>query len=206
MMKTVIFVHKWVGVLIGIFVFVSCFSGLMMLIGRIGHWHSGMFQTMGRLHHDIFLGETGRMILGSSTLLLIIEIVTGYLIWGKIAGKLIYSSVEHGRSAWKGFTKSLSWRRPTIVHGLHTAGGWWAGIPLLLMALTGLAWSFGWYKDLLLLLFNCESSPKMMGTLMKLHAGGWGSVISQILWAIFALVGVCLPVTGYMLTFRRRKK
>ena len=41
MMKTVIFVHKWVGVLIGIFVFVSCFSGLMMLIGRIGHWHSG---------------------------------------------------------------------------------------------------------------------------------------------------------------------
>ena len=101
------------------------------------------FRTMFSLHRWL-LGSRpsdggifwGKIIVGVSTLLFVVVLLTGIVLWWPRTKKTLRNSLKIVfRRGW-----------PRFWHGLHVAGGMYALLLLLVMALTGLTWSFGWYR------------------------------------------------------------
>ncbi|MBC8033412.1 MAG: PepSY domain-containing protein [Chitinophagaceae bacterium] len=99
---------------------------------------SPFFLAMFRLHRWLLLDqEIGRPIVGCATLIFVFIIITGLVIW-----------IPQRVRSWKQGLKikfSGNWKR--INHDLHNSLGFYSSFLLLIMALTGLTWSFPWYKD-----------------------------------------------------------
>ncbi len=110
------------------------------------------FNTMFHLHRWL-LGSSsgvGKLITGICTLVLVFILVTGILMWLTNRNKPLKASLAiHVTKGWGRF-----W------HDLHVAGGIYATIFLLAMALTGLTWSFSWYRTGFYACFGVESSEK----------------------------------------------
>lgn len=103
------------------------------------------FQTMFKLHRWL-LGPAknadgsigwGKWLVGTSTLVFIGVLISGYALWWPRSRKALRNSLKIP------FKKGL---RP-FSRGLHVAGGVYTGIFLLVMSITGLTWSFEWYRD-----------------------------------------------------------
>ncbi len=98
---------------------------------------SEFFMVMFRLHRWLMLDtKIGRPIVGWSTVIFVFIILTGLVIW-----------VPQKAKAWRQGLKikwTGNWKR--INHDLHNALGLYTSVFLLIMALTGLQWSFDWYK------------------------------------------------------------
>ena len=102
------------------------------------------FRTVFRLHRwlmDSNPGEGkvfwGRIIVGTSTLAFVVILISGLVIWWPRNRKMLKNRLQI--AAKKG--KNRFW------HDLHVAGGFYALLLLLAMALTGLTWSFEWYRN-----------------------------------------------------------
>ena len=110
------------------------------------------FNTMFHLHRWL-LGSSsgvGKPLTGICTLLLVFILITGILMWLTNRNKPLKASLAiHVTKGWGRF-----W------HDLHVAGGIYATIFLLAMALTGLTWSFSWYRTGFYACFGVESSEK----------------------------------------------
>lgn len=90
------------------------------------------------------------MLVGISTLLFVIVLITGVIIWVPRARKNIGKSLSISfNKGWKGVWK-----------GLHVAGGMYALIFVLAMALTGLTWSFNWYRSAFYAVCGVEHTPR----------------------------------------------
>lgn len=105
----------------------------------LGEAHGRNFmQKVRSLHRWILLDiDTGRPIVGIATALLVVLCLSGlYLRWPKRIGNwrtwLTFSRKQKGRS--------FLWH-------MHAVLGTWALLLYLLAALTGLWWSFGWYRS-----------------------------------------------------------
>jgi len=95
------------------------------------------FQFVLDLHRRLTLGASGRQITGASTLALLFFCVSGlYLRWPRQALHwrtwLIFDWAKKGRA--------FHW-------DLHAVAGTWALVFYLCMALTGLYWSYPWYRQ-----------------------------------------------------------
>ena len=110
------------------------------------------FNTMFHLHRWL-LGSSsgvGKLITGICTLVLVFILLTGILMWLTNRNKPLKASLAiHVTKGWGRF-----W------HDLHVAGGIYTTIFLLAMALTGLTWSFSWYRTGFYACFGVESSEK----------------------------------------------
>ena len=155
------------------------------------------FTTMFRLHRWLLDSMNprregvfwGKMVVGVSTLLFVFILLSGIVIWWPRTLKGLRNSLKiRTRGGWHRF-----W------HSLHVAGGMYVLLLLLVMALTGLTWSFGWYRTAFYDLFGIESRR----VIYALHVGSWGGMTTRILWFIAALIGAALPLTGYYLWLRR---
>jgi uncharacterized iron-regulated membrane protein len=51
-----------------------------------------------------------------------------------------------------------------------------------------------------------DKAMKIRGWLYTLHVGAWGGWFSKIISCIAALVGACLPLTGYYIFWKKRKR
>ncbi len=133
----------------------------------------------------------GKMIVGVSTLLMVIIMISGIVIWiPKNIKNLKTRLIINIRKGWRRFC-----------YDLHVAGGIFAVLLLLAMALTGLTWSFEWYRDGFNDLFGELISRK---TIRAIHVGSWGGLTTRILWFVAAMIGATLPLTGYYLFFKRK--
>ena len=96
------------------------------------------FDTMFHLHRWLLdpSKSIGKWIVGLCTLLLVIILVTGLLMWLTNRKKPLTQSLK--------ISCNKGWHR--FWHDLHVAGGIYTTIFLLAMALTGLTWSFSWYR------------------------------------------------------------
>ena len=92
----------------------------------------------------------GRIIVGTSTLLFVVILLTGVVIWWPRNRKMLKNRLQI--AVKKG--KNRFW------YDLHVAGGIYTVLFLLVMALTGLTWSFEWYRDGLYDLFGAEETNK----------------------------------------------
>jgi len=98
---------------------------------------SKFFMVMMRLHRWLLIEGAGKIIVGAATIVFVILVFTGLVLWW-----------PRKIRAWKqGFKikTSANWKR--INHDLHNTLGFYSFILLLIMGLTGLCWSFEWYRD-----------------------------------------------------------
>lgn len=115
-------------------------SGFFMFMFRMHRW---LLDSMNPGNEGIFWGK---MIVGVSTLLLVFVLISGIVIWWPRTRKALKNSLK--------ITETKGWRR--FWYDLHVAGGMYALIFLLAMALTGLTWSFPWYRTAFYKVFGVE--------------------------------------------------
>lgn len=234
--------------------------------------------------------SVGKMLVGLATSLFVFIILTGIVIW-------IPRSVKGLRNR---LTVATHKGRRRFLYDSHVSLGFYASLFLLLMALTGLTWSFGWYRNAAYALLgasagqsgakweagarthrpmhhhaapealpadfdfrawdrvwaevqqmypqfemielgvdrvqvatnppgyarrldyvkfntatgevteveryaNAESSRKVRMLVYSIHTGMWGGYWTKTLYFIAALIGACLPLTGYYLWWVKRR-
>ena len=111
------------------------------------------FHTVMGLHRWLLAGDMGKQLVGTSTLALIFLALSGlYLRWPRRKGDwrqwLAFSPKQKGRS--------LLWN-------MHAAIGTWVLLFYLLASLTGLYWSYEWYRDGLYALSGVEQPTRGRG-------------------------------------------
>nr|WP_302329365.1 sulfite reductase flavoprotein subunit alpha [Pseudomonas sp. FBF18] len=97
----------------------------------------GFFDLMLQLHRFLAMGDTGRQITGACTLMLIFFCLSGlYLRWPRQALN------------WRTWL-TLDWAKKGRAFNwdLHAVAGTWCLLFYLLFALTGLFWSYEWYRE-----------------------------------------------------------
>ncbi|WP_455169519.1 PepSY-associated TM helix domain-containing protein [Aegicerativicinus sediminis] len=98
------------------------------------------FMTMFRLHRWLLLDTSvGRPIVGIATIIFFFLSISGIILW--FPKKMLWKQFKPGFK----IKFSASWKR--INHDLHNTLGFYSCIFLIVMTLTGLNWSFGWYKE-----------------------------------------------------------
>ncbi|HEY8330868.1 MAG TPA: PepSY domain-containing protein, partial [Pseudomonas sp.] len=98
---------------------------------------AGLFQFMMQLHRWLAIGDAGKPITGAATLALVFLCLSGlYLRWPRQAGN------------WRAWL-TLDWRRSGrgFLWDLHAVAGTWVLLAYLLASLTGLYWSYEWYRN-----------------------------------------------------------
>lgn len=254
------------------------------------NYRAGFFHQVMRLHRWLMFTDTatGRIITGVSTICFVVILVTGIVVWWP------------RRNKFKRSFFTVKWKYGTYRRwfDLHRVVGLYAGLALLVLSLTGLMWSFTWYRNSVSAIFGVEVAAESSGhghggggsarggrgggersqrpadwwqqayaaaetqvgesqyiriaqngtvtvlpadaphpratdsyrydgrsrelqTVSRygedrkqsylmtwayaLHVGSWGGWFSKILTFLAALIGASLPVTGYVLWFRRKK-
>ena len=103
------------------------------------------FRTMFKMHRWM-LGSArsedggmgiGKLIVGISTLMFVFVLLSGIVIWWPRNRKMLMNRLS--------FKLRKGWRR--LWYDLHVVGGMYALVLLLAMAMTGLTWSFQWYRN-----------------------------------------------------------
>ena len=94
------------------------------------------FQFIQQLHRNLTVGEVGKQITGASALMLIYFVLSGlYLRWPK----------KHSVKQWLFVKPKLKGRN--FLWDLHAIVGTWVIIFYLLLAFTGLYWSYDWWRN-----------------------------------------------------------
>ena len=113
------------------------------------------FMTMFRLHRWLLDSMKpdggifwGKMIVGTATLMFVFVLISGIVIWWPRTKKALKNSLK--------IVAGKGWRR--FCYDLHVAGGMYTLVLLLVMALTGLTWSFSWYRTGFYKLFGVETT------------------------------------------------
>ncbi len=99
------------------------------------------FVTMMKLHRWLLMEQkTGRIVVGIATIIFVFMLLSGLILW-------IPKKIKKWRNWKSGLKIKFSGRWKRINHDLHNTLGFYSFILLLIMGLTGLCWSFVWYKD-----------------------------------------------------------
>lgn len=118
------------------------------------------FTTMFKLHRWLLDNMKpdggifwGKMIVGVSTLMFVFVLISGIIIWIPRSTKALKNSLK--------ISVNKGWKR--FWYDLHIAGGLYTFIFLLVLALTGLTWSFDWYRTGFYKAFGVEMQEKGEG-------------------------------------------
>lgn len=110
------------------------------------------FFTMFRLHRwllDSYKPDSfslGKLVVGISTLMFVLVLISGLVIWWPKTRQALRNRL----------TIKTDKGRHRLFYDFHAAGGFYASLLLLVMALTGLTWSFDWYRDGFYKVFGVE--------------------------------------------------
>jgi uncharacterized iron-regulated membrane protein len=172
MRKVIKNIHLWLSVPFGIFITLICLSGAALVFeSEISAWVRGgeapavdsatgrperlpFFMTMFRLHRWLLGSPTtadgsmsvGKWVVALSTIALILILLTGLILC--LTGKRSFRSC---------LTISCKQGWPRFWHDLHVAGGLYSMLFLLASAVTGLTWSFTWYRTGFYAAFGVEA-------------------------------------------------
>lgn len=144
------------------------------------------FSYVTKFHTGLLMGSVGKLIVTYTTLFFVFILLSGIFIFLPSNGKQLRQRfmVEWGKGAKR------------RLFDLHVSLGWWTLLWLLLLAVTGL--DFG--------LKLVPKGTEMMQLFHELHIGSWGGMLTKIITFVVSLIGASLPVTGYLLYFRRKRK
>lgn len=125
------------------------------------------------MHRRLAAGDTGKAITGASTLILVVLAGSGlYLRWPRR-----WKSLD----VW--FTVRWRLRSSPFLKSLHEVVATWLLLPILLLALTGLWWSYDWYRDGLNSLTG--SKPMQRPAMRPLNAPAAPNEMLATAWTAF---------------------
>jgi uncharacterized iron-regulated membrane protein len=109
------------------------------------------FQFVYFLHISLFLpSPIGGIVVGSATLIFIVIALSGLCLW--------LPANFRNKKAWKnGFLIRFRKGKNQLIGDFHKTLGFFVLIPTLLMALSGLVWSFQWFSNSVQMIFNAPS-------------------------------------------------
>ena len=205
-------IHLWLSLPLGLLFSVICLSGASLVFekeitravlrepdtvnaqsGEIRQRPKSLpfFQTVRKVHRWLLdppaaKGEksVGKVIVGVTTMAMVVVLVSGLVIWIPRSRKALKARLSV--SVTKG------WKR--FLYDSHVSIGFYCTILLLLMALTGLTWSFGWYREAAYSLTGDMEPQAAKRLFFSLHTGSWGGIVTKM-----------LPLSGYWLWWKRRK-
>lgn len=131
--------------------FIDPYTGEIM--GR--YERAPFFDTMFKMHRwmmgsarneDGSIGW-GKLLVGVSTLMFVFVLISGVVVWWPRNRTVLKNRLS--------IQVKKGWRR--FWYDLHVAGGMYAIVFLLAMALTGLTWSFQWYRNGFYTVFGVEA-------------------------------------------------
>ncbi|MDH4764972.1 sulfite reductase (NADPH) flavoprotein alpha-component [Pseudomonas oryzihabitans] len=117
----------------------------------------GFFRLILDLHRSLALGPVGKALTGAATLILLVLCLSGlYLRWPRQVRR------------WRTWL-TLDWRRQgrSFHWDLHAVAGTWCLLLYLLAALTGLYWSYGWYREAGERLLGAAPEPRISGVVAR---------------------------------------
>lgn len=215
-------IHLWLSIPLGILISVICLTGAILVfekeITQIMYPETQVTQVEGQqvrkqrpeffrqvraLHRWLLdapakKGEpsVGKTVVGITTVVMIVILVSGIVIWIPRNSRILKNRLQI--SCTKG------WRR--FWYDSHVALGFYSTLFLLIMALTGLTWSFSGYRTFMYDLFSDLPIDNMKRFFYSLHTGTWGGLTTRILYFLTALVGGILPLSGYYLWWKKQKR
>ena len=109
------------------------------------------FAFIQQLHRNLTVGPVGKQITGACTLILIFFVLSGlYLRWPK----------KHSFKQWFAVKPKLKGRN--FIWDLHAVIGTWVVIFYLILACTGLYWSYDWWRNGMFKLLGVERPQPQM--------------------------------------------
>lgn len=215
-------IHLWLSIPLGILISVICLTGAILVFekeiteimypetqttqaeGQHGKKQRPEFFRQVRALHRWMLdapaqkGEpsAGKTVVGITTVAMIVILISGIVIWVPRNNRTLKNRLQI--SCTKG------WRR--FWYDSHVALGFYSTLFLLIMALTGLTWSFSGYRTFMYDLFSNLPIDNLRRFFYSLHTGTWGGLTTRILYFLTALIGGILPLSGYYLWWKKRKR
>lgn len=124
------------------------------------------FPVILHLHYDLLLGKPGKQIVGWSTVIFIVLLISGLILWwpkNKAALK------QRIRFDWK---KTTQWKRKN--YDLHNISGFYVILLALCIGLSGLWFAFDWFKATVIWTANggyipAKETPANSDTLLTLQ-------------------------------------
>lgn len=181
-------IHKWLSLVLGVFMSILCFSGEIMLFCNnltVKKLHRFLFMVPENVHGGM---SAGRLLMDLTAICMTLVLITGIVIWWPKNKEMLKNRLTIDFR--KGFGK--------FVHDSHVVLGIFACIFLLLMTITGPAFGLNWYREGLMSIFGIKA-------LKMLHLGLWGGWVSKIIYAVAAVIGGLLPISGYYLWWHKRQ-
>ncbi|WP_266363736.1 PepSY-associated TM helix domain-containing protein [Tellurirhabdus rosea] len=122
------------------------------------------FHVVEQLHRNLLLGEVGKRIVGVSVLMYLFLLLSGLVLWWpryKKAFKQKFSIKWNAR-----------WRR--VNYDLHSVGGFYALIFLLVISMTGLVWAWQWWENSIFYLL--DGKPRDRSKVFSTYQPGAASI------------------------------
>jgi len=130
------------------------------IISRINPAEPTFFKTMLKLHQSLLLDSVGKTILGISTFVVLVILITGIILWWPKNRKILKQRLQ--------LKTNGSWKR--LNHDLHVVLGFYCSFFLIIFLVTSLPWSFKWANEALYTFTNSKPVEKTKITLAK-HDG-----------------------------------
>jgi uncharacterized iron-regulated membrane protein len=127
--------------------------GVDQYTGKVlGHQdHNKRFFTIVlKLHRYLLMGTTGKVITGVSCLIFIVMLISGLIIWWPATKAAIR---QRFKVKWKAKFKRVNW-------DFHAVFGFYSFIFLLIIASTGLVWSYPWVNKMIFVLSDGKPQVK----------------------------------------------
>lgn len=100
-------------------------------------YRNTFFYQILALHRWLWAGATGKLIVGTSSLIFLFILITGIILWIPKTNKVVKQRLK---IKW-----NANWKR--LIHDFHIVLGFYTAIFLFIFAFTGLAWSFKWFNN-----------------------------------------------------------
>ena len=223
--KVIHLLHLWIALPLGIIFSVICLTGAILVFENetlqllnpqadvssmrkhaperrelVGY---DFFRETLRLHRWLLdapakKGErtAGKEIVGYATLGMTVVLLSGLVLWWPRNKRVLQNRL------------SVSTKKGTrrFLYDAHVSLGFYATVLLLVMCLTGLVWSFTWWREAFWAIFDFIPQEGRKRFLYTLHTGLWGGTWTQVLYFLAALVGATLPLTGYYLWWKKKRR
>ncbi|SEK78298.1 PepSY-associated TM helix domain-containing protein [Parapedobacter koreensis] len=117
-------------------VYIHPYSGKIVYIENTKH---EFFNIILYLHYNLMLGMVGKYIVGWSTVIFIALLLSGLVLWWP------WNKHMRKRSFRFGWKKTTGWKRKN--YDLHNVLGFYSLIVCLILAATGLVYTFSWFNQ-----------------------------------------------------------
>lgn len=172
-------------------VYVNPYTGKVMGIIDLEH---EFFNVTEQLHRQLLLVKpVGSVVIGSSILLFLIMLVTGFVLWLPKNMKQLKRNMS---VKW-----SAKWKR--VNYDLHNSLGFYVLPFVMIIAITGLVWSFKWWESGIYRILGSPGKVELIRTPPETSSaipGAAGNTLDNILVSIqkqvpgnYKTIGLSLP-------------